>query len=580
MRLTELTIKNYRSFDDQGQTVTFTTNHTALVGKNNSGKSNLFNALNIVLGDKVPNYAKFSEDDYWDISKPIEIQVTLGDIKQTDKSLLFNLPSITKAQQGALNASIPNGSAKVTLLLRKNFGLDNEEATSEETQDTFDINLWGFNVFRKKEETRKILIKLLLIPAVRDSQDILSATSWTPYGQLMKEVLESSPSYAEIKRDLESINNKIQIVFDTEKTKLVEQSKIVSYVDDISFRLTKSNNPSELLRNLIIFVREGSKEFDIEHVGTGTQNAVILGILELALKSKNCTARIFCIEEPEAFIHPHGIRYLGSLIKNVSSKDNIQVIFSTHSVALTANFEPNEIVRICKEDGKTVIKQNSSFSSTHYKRFIHPGNADIFFSDRIVLVEGATEKILLNNLDKITYSSESDSSLRNCNLDRKNVGVIAMDSVDSIMNYIEIAKGFDIPYIAITDKDLVESPHKEGKLKSLCSFLGITYQKNDIPKLVNDLRNNSIIVNTKGEIEDVFDDKDIEIISGVSVATIKSLKAKHPNKTSKAFIEIFNCGKPEYALKIADHYEQNKSKHPLEDTIRKIYSNDSANISL
>jgi putative ATP-dependent endonuclease of OLD family len=68
MRITELTIKNYRSFDPVGQIIKFPTAHCALVGKNNAGKSNIFSALNLVLGAKNPAYIKFEEDDYFDIN--------------------------------------------------------------------------------------------------------------------------------------------------------------------------------------------------------------------------------------------------------------------------------------------------------------------------------------------------------------------------------------------------------------------------------------------------------------------------------------------------------------------------------
>ena len=142
--------------------------------------------------------------------------------------------------------------------------------------------------------------------------------------------MENSPHYPDIKTDLANLNTKIQQIFETEKTKLLEGAQIVSYVDDISFQLTKDNSPSELLRNLEIFITEGSKKFNIEYVGTGTQSAIIIGILELALKNKNSKIKLFCIEEPEAFIHPHGIRYLGSLIKNISKDQNIQILVSTH----------------------------------------------------------------------------------------------------------------------------------------------------------------------------------------------------------------------------------------------------------
>ena len=121
MRLTKLAIKNYRSFDPMGQEILFPAFHSALVGKNNAGKTNIFNALNLVLGNKNPAYLRFEEDDYFDSSKPIEIQVVISDITATDKSHIFSIPNLTKQQQGALNSKVGDGTADITFLLRKNY---------------------------------------------------------------------------------------------------------------------------------------------------------------------------------------------------------------------------------------------------------------------------------------------------------------------------------------------------------------------------------------------------------------------------------------------------------------------------
>ena len=582
MRITELTIKNYRSFDPAGQIIKFPTVHCALVGKNNAGKSNIFSALNLVLGAKNPAYIKFEEDDYFDINLPIEIKVVISDITEDDKNILFTLPNLTKQQKGALNSKISNGEADITFLLRKNYEhipLDEDEEQAEESKDIFEIKLWGFNVYRKKEDIRKFLIRMLLVPAVRDYKNELSASKWTQYGQLMKSVLEDSPKYAEIKSDLQNLNEKIQEIFKSEKEKLLKSARIVSYVDDISFQLTKENHPSELLRNLEIFIKEGGKSFNIDYVGTGTQSAIIIGILELALKNKSTKNRVFCIEEPEAFIHPHGIRYLGSLIKNISSEQNTQVIISTHSLSLTANFEPKEIIKVDKENGKTVIRQDPSFDVVHFRRFIHQDNAELFFSDRVILVEGPTEKHLFNNLDKITKQNPANPDSEDCNFDRINVGIIRMNSVDSIVNYIKILSAFGIEYCAIVDKDFVLDPSKQNKLKELCREIGVNYQNNDIHQLTNDLKSKNILVNTKGEIEDLFPDQDIANITGKNISDIQKIKSKYPNKTSKAFKELFGTGKAEYAIQIADYYIQNNTSHPLEDIIRKLYKNDISNIN-
>lgn len=583
MRITKIVIKNYRSFDTVGQEILFSTVHAALVGKNNAGKTNIFNALNLILGNKNPAYTRFEEDDYFDSSHPIEIQVIISDITEADKSQLFSIPNLTKQQKGALNGKVSDKTADISFLLRKNYEytpIDTEEEEVEGAQDTFEIKLWGFNVFRKKEDIRKLLVKMLLVPAIRDHKDELTASKWTAYGQLMKEVLENSPHYESIKTDLVNLNTKIQQVFETEKSKLLEGARIVAYVDDINFQLTKDNSPSELLRNLEVFIKEGSKNFNIEYVGTGTQSAIIIGILELALKNKSSKNKLFCIEEPEAFIHPHGIRYLGSLVKNITKEQNTQVLISTHSLSLTANFEPVEIIRVDKIDGKTVIKQNTSLSSTHFKRFIHQDNAEIFFSDRVLFIEGPTEKHLFGNLDKITKLEPTNPNSINCNFDRLNLGIIRLDSVDAIINYIIIANAFDIPYAAILDKDFITDPSKQNKCQELCRELGVTFQTTNSNQLINDLKTKKIIINNKGEIEDIFSDQEVANISGKSLTDVQTAKSGHPQKTSKAFKQIFGVRKAEYAIIISDYYKTNSVAHPLEDMIRKIYQDDIANINV
>ncbi len=67
-------------------------------------------------------------------------------------------------------------------MLRRNFEytpIDAEE-NAEETQDAFEIKLWGFNVFRKKEDVRTSLAKMLLVPAIRNYEDDLVSSKWPP----------------------------------------------------------------------------------------------------------------------------------------------------------------------------------------------------------------------------------------------------------------------------------------------------------------------------------------------------------------------------------------------------------------
>lgn len=579
MRVTSITINNFRSFGISGKTIVFSSPHVALVGKNNSGKSNIITALGILLGNKSPFYYNFTEEDYFDTSHPIEIAITLGDIRTADKSKLMAIPGLTKQQQGALNTKISSGNAEITLKVHKqaidDSGSGNVGEEEEQSGDSFDLNLWGFQVFRKKEDIRKSLICIMVAPSLRNHNDQLSASRWTEYGQLMKDVLSTSPQFGDIQALLVNLNTKIKEAFKSQKESLLKGTQVVSSVEDIEFLLTKNNHPSELLRNLEIFIKESSKYFNIDDVGTGTQSAIIISMLELALKSRFSTKRLFCIEEPECFIHPHGIRYLGSLIKQISSESSMQVIVSTHSLSLLPSFNPTEVVRVVKNNGETDIKQGTGITSTHFKRFINQNTAEIFFSDRLVFVEGPTEKHLLSELDKVVKVDQTQQDSQNCNFDRINVGIIELNSMDSLLNYVVIAEAFDIPYVALVDKDFLNG----STCRKVCDKFSITYPNTNTSQLISDLKARNVIVNSRGETEDLFSDNDISTISGKSLTEITRIKALHPYKTSKAFLKIFDMGKAEYSISIAEYYSNNPQNNPLDLLIRNLYINNISAIS-
>ena len=64
MKITKLIIKNFRSIDAEGIEIIFDTNLTALIGKNNVGKSNILAAIDIILGGYWPTENRFQIDDF------------------------------------------------------------------------------------------------------------------------------------------------------------------------------------------------------------------------------------------------------------------------------------------------------------------------------------------------------------------------------------------------------------------------------------------------------------------------------------------------------------------------------------
>jgi len=69
-----LIIKNFKSIEEVNIKLG---SINAFVGPNNSGKSNIMDALNLIIGEVYPSSRSFSDKDFhnYDKSRPIEIKV-------------------------------------------------------------------------------------------------------------------------------------------------------------------------------------------------------------------------------------------------------------------------------------------------------------------------------------------------------------------------------------------------------------------------------------------------------------------------------------------------------------------------
>lgn len=89
------------------------------------------------------------------------------------------------------------------------------------TKPSLVLNFWGFPIHQKATDRRSKIVQLVRVAAERAVADDLQASRWTPYGQLMKTVLENSPQYEELKSLLQEINAKIQEAFSEQKETLI-----------------------------------------------------------------------------------------------------------------------------------------------------------------------------------------------------------------------------------------------------------------------------------------------------------------------------------------------------------------------
>jgi hypothetical protein len=547
MRVIELRLTNLRSFDSE-TVINFPSAHTALVGSNNVGKSNVLVGLDWLLGTKAPWQIRAEEDDYHDPAQPIVVQATIGDVQPEEKGRLFALCT-NQQQRGALGRN-DDPRIPLKLTLPAFWPRDEQDDLDEGAPDrpTLEVTLWGFQVHRGGFDVRKQLATAVFVSPHRRVEAELKASRWTPYGQLMQSILEGSPQFEELQGLLQQTNAQIAEAFAGQKDQLLEDARVVAYVDDIEFRLTKENNPIELLRNLEVFIETDGRTLNLDHAGTGTQSAVIIGMLELVLRARTSQAKLFLIEEPEAFIHPHGIRHLGRLIKRIATERSAQVITASHSPSLLASLSPRDIIRLDNVAGDTVVAQpTEALSEPHFARFVNQDTAEMFFSSRTVLVEGDTERFLLPPISETVIVDGTP-----LDLDRHRISVISMESKDNVVNFLRILHEFGISAWAILDNDFLQS-RSCGALVEYLRGRGANIDDAQPENLRASLLAQQVVVLSQGEIEDYISNADAAAITGKPLAEVQQAIGRH-NKRSSAFKELFGSGKPQYARQIADYY--------------------------
>jgi putative ATP-dependent endonuclease of OLD family len=176
----------------------------------------------------------------------------------------------------------------------------------------------------------------------------------------------------------------------------------------------------EILKgNTQLFYQHGSDLLPEAHNGLGYSNLIFIILQFIAFYEKydkripRPEIQLLFVEEPEAHLHPQ-MQYV--FIKNIQefirSKENwnAQVIITTHSSHMIAEsgfehiryFDSSSMAMVVKNlsDFKMDMDKRDPESMRFLKQYMSLNNCDMFFADKIILVEGTVERLLLPQIIK------------------------------------------------------------------------------------------------------------------------------------------------------------------------------------
>ncbi len=256
----------------------------------------------------------------------------------------------------------------------------------------------------------------------------------------------------------------------------------------------------------------GETAFALDRYGHGFQRSFLYELIKLApsfsetkipeKKEFDPNFTLILFEEPEAFLHPAQQENMAYHLRRLGAGEGQQVIVTSHSPIFVGKVADDlcQIVRVRRKDGVSSIGQvkktdlgkvfgqgyefkrwlenyvdDETVKETakqeaikllksatedesiaeqeerfRYQLWLDSERASMFFANRVLLVEGATEKALFAWLFARDWHD----------LSRHHVAIVDAAGKYNLHRYIALLEGFGIPYGLILDDDQNKNHHK------------------------------------------------------------------------------------------------------------------------
>ncbi|OBW41976.1 hypothetical protein AB670_01627 [Chryseobacterium sp. MOF25P] len=317
--------------------------------------------------------------------------------------------------------------------LDKNLTAKQKEKLEEidEIWDISDEEIWFQNPGGIPGNVLKMLPRFLLIPVdvgLHEIQGSGTGVLSTTLGELFQTVRENSENFKNAQIHLDSLAKELDPQDEESEfgKMMIDLNSVLSTVfpDSKLHATTSLSNPSSLKPSFNVEMSSNIKT-SIDNQGTGMIRATVFGMLryrQLWLSKKeddHARSLIVCFEEPETYLHPSAANQMREAIYELSSSSS-QIIASTHSpYIIDLSRKPKQILNRLYNCGnhvecdifnvteKFIKLQEDDKSYVKMILKIDSHVARIFFTKKVVIVEGDTEDILiketLKRLDKTKY---------------------------------------------------------------------------------------------------------------------------------------------------------------------------------
>ena len=563
MYLKSLEIKNFRKFGDKNNVVEFINsqdisenneiniaqNTTLIIGKNNSGKTTIIEALEALVNDNFLGsdfnffYLKKLFEGYKNENQnnqfpEIEFKLIINLEKNENDDITNLVPLMTLED---LNDTEIELKIKVVLKESQEFlGIMNKEISKPENflKIIEQMNKIGYETRFYRNDDIEIenfkldkLINVVSIKAnnVSDKNSLKNAfNKIISYRFNEKHPKSNEMKKEEIENELDKLNKKITRIINKKQTKDINHtlSNVISQ-NNLKIFLNSDLSLDKALNNLINYqYLDKGIPVPENQFGLGYTNFVMIiaNLIDYIDKREgnmsNSKINLICIEEPETYMHPQMqelfIKYINDAINNLLLKEdkknlNSQLVISTHSSHILnskihsgdgfdninyVTFKNNEskIIVLSDKKLKDVISENKEKKEQDeklkilkfIKKHVKFKVSELFFSDAIILVEGNCEYNLL------PLYIDKNKKLKQRYITFLNIGGA------HAFKYRGLLKLLEIPSLIITDLDIeredTEDVSQIEKIEKELKTSNKTLKNFNDSQMISDLIKNRIII--------------------------------------------------------------------------------------
>lgn len=493
MYISRIKIENFRNLIDfEVELKPFTT----IIGENNVGKSNLLEAISLVLSNDISAFRKrkleiedFSirtiqkfkqgviDKEIEDIEFPsIRVDLYFSEPDLEQEPILEECWYDFDKKLARLSYLYSYKSPKKKDYIMKTKELIKDKGVKAADFVDFPIEDYEYTIIGGKND-RKIenywlkMLRIEYLDALRDAKRELNSNSDK---KLLYRILNDrdAANFSEIKEKMLALDNEVK----NNKSFLeVLKKDIGIYLDKISLKTETSSNSvdfqfgsielSEILKK--IGMQYGDEAVSIERNGLGRNNLLYIGVILAHLYEKeNNFFRVIVIEEPEAHLCPIIQRHLAENLSQENADGKQQILVTTHSTHIASYLDLHNTV---------VLYKNNNSISNHYllsgfdetvadnkknvrylQKWLNATNSTMFFTRKLIFVEGIAEEILI----PVFYQWLYEETLEKVGCQVINVNGVAFS------NFLNIVKnGYFVKTAVITDSD--EGKKTENRAKDL-----------------------------------------------------------------------------------------------------------------